>query len=140
MPIFKEEIEHLGHIISRDGIRVDPKENRRSKSWELQRNVKQVQSFLGLCNYYRKFVNGFAKIAAPLTNLTSKNNTLQWNKLECDSFNALNEDLTQAPVLKCADPGLEYQVTCDASDTGTGAFLTQTDEKGCRPVAYTSKS
>ncbi len=56
---------------------------------------------------------------------SQENNTFQWNKLESDSFNALKEALTQSPVLKCADIGLEYQVTCDASDTGTGAVLTQ---------------
>ncbi len=59
------------------------------------------------------------KIAAPLTNLTRKNIAFKWTQVQTDSFNALKKALTQAPVLKCADPDVEYQVTSDASDTGT---------------------
>ncbi len=67
------------------------------------------------------------KIAAPLTDLTKKKNPFKWEKQEENSFTELKRALTNAPVLKCADPKLEYQVTSDASDTGTGAVLTQTD-------------
>ncbi len=82
-----------------------------------------------------KFAKGFAKIAAPLTNLTRKQNWFKWTKIEKDSFEALKRALTNAPVLKCADPNLEYEVTSDASDTGTGAVLTQTNQNGCKPMA-----
>ncbi len=63
----------------------------------------------------------------------------KWENIENESCKLLKKTLTDTPVLKCADPGLEYEVTSDASDTGTGAVLTRTDKIGCRPIAYKSK-
>jgi len=134
-----QSIEYLGHVISKNGIQVNPKKIEAVKNWEAPENMKQVQSFLGLCNYYRRFVKDFAIIATPLSNLTRKNIPFQWRKLEVNAFEKLKEMLTQAPVLRCADPNLPYELTADASQTGVGAFLTQTDETGCRPVAYASR-
>lgn len=69
---FQTELEYLGHRISGEGIRVDPKTIIAVTEWDRPTTVKQIQSFLGLCNYYRKFVRDFAKIASPLTDLTKK--------------------------------------------------------------------
>ncbi len=77
MPVFERQVEYLGHIIDEYGIHVDPKKIEAVSKWETPNNIKQVQSFIGFCNYYRKFVNGFAKIAAPLTNLTRKEKFVQ---------------------------------------------------------------
>ncbi len=74
-----------------------------------------------------------------MTNLTIKDNSFKRENIENESFKSLKKVFTNTPVLKCADPGLEYEVTSDSSDTGTGAVLTQTDKMGCRPVVYTSK-
>lgn len=135
----KRQIEYLGHIISDKGIQVNPKKIESVKKWEPPTNVTQVQSFLGLCNYYRRFVKDFAKIATPLTNLTKKDVAFTWGAIEQNSFEALKDTLTKAPVLRCADPNLPYELTADASQTGVGAVLTQTDKDECRPVAYASR-
>src|SRR3954467_11121149 len=69
---FKESVEYLGHVISSKGIATDPKKVEAVKQWPVPTNIKEVQSFLGLCNYYRRFIEGYSKIAAPLTDLTYK--------------------------------------------------------------------
>ncbi len=81
------ELEYLGHIISGEGIRVDPRKINAVVDWEAPKNIKQAQSFLGLCNYYRKFVEGFAKIATPLSNLTRKKIPFQWKEEQENAFN-----------------------------------------------------
>ena len=136
---FKTEVEYLGHIISRDGIKVNPKKISAVSEWEPPDNVKQVQSFLGFCNYYRKFIKDFSKIAYPLTELTKKEKPFEWNENQQESFDELKKAMTNTPVLRCADPKLPYEVTTDASDIGIGGVLTQTDDSGARPVAYTSR-
>ena len=136
---FQKEVEYLGHIISEEGIKVNPKKVSAVLDWESPKNVKQIQSFLGFCNYYRKFVKDFSKIAYPLTELTKKDKKFVWTSKEQNSFDELKKAMTETPVLRCADPKLPYEVTADASDTGLGGVLTQTDDTGTRPVAYTSR-
>ncbi len=91
----KRQVEYLGHIIDGYGIHVDPKKIEEVSKWETPNNIKQVESFIGFCNYYRKFVTGFAKIAAPLTNLTRKNNSFKRTKSEKDSFESLKRALNK---------------------------------------------
>ena len=136
---FKKEVDYLGHVISEDGIKVNPKKISAVSDWEPPKNVKQIQSFLGFCNYYRKFVKDFSKIAHPLTELTKKAKAFTWTSKEQGAFDELKKAMTKTPVLRCADPKLPYEVTADASDTGVGGVLTQTDDSGSRPVAYTSR-
>ena len=136
----KHEIEYIGHVISNKGVQVNPKMIDSIKAREPPCNVTQVQSFLGLCNYFRRFVEDFAKIASPLSDLTKKEIPFKWEQAQQDAFNTLNGLLTKTPILRCADPNLAYEVTCDASQTGLGAVLTQSDETGCRPVAFSSRN
>ena len=70
---FLTEIHYLGHIISKDGIRMDPTKIRAIQEWPELKMVHEVRSFLGLCSYYRRFIRHFAEIAAPLHDLTKKN-------------------------------------------------------------------
>ena len=135
----KNNIEYLGHVIRDDGIQLNRKKIEAVKDWEAPQNMKQVQSFLGLSNYYRRFEKDFATIATPLTNLTRKDIPFQWRQTEEKAFELLKKKLTEAPVLRCADPSLPYQLTSDASETGVGAVLTQTDDSRCRPIAYASR-
>ena len=135
----KDSIAYLGHIITRDGITVDPKKVDAIRTWDIPQNLTQVQSFLGLCNYYRRFVKDFAKLGTPLSDLTKKDKPFEWGKEQQKSFDILKKRLTETPVLRCANPNLPYELTADASGTGIGAVLIQKDETGCRPVAYASR-
>ena len=101
---------------------------------------KQVQSFCGPCNYYRRFVKDFVTIATPLTNLTRTDIPFQWKQTEEKAFKLLKKKLTEVPLLRCADPYLPYQLTSDASETGVGGVLTQTDDKRCISIAYASRN
>jgi len=74
--------------------------------WEPPQNMTQVQSFLGLCNYYRRFVKDFAMISVPLSNLTKKDVKFEWKAEQQEAFDTLKKCLTTAPVLRCADPNL----------------------------------
>ncbi len=89
----------LGHVISKDGILVDPKKVEAIVNWERPKDVREIRSFLGLAGYYRRFIEGFSKLSLPMTRLTRKGATFEWTT-ECeDSFQELKRRLTTAPVL-----------------------------------------
>ena len=136
---FQHSVEYLGHIVSSNGVEPDPAKIKAIHEWKIPTNVKEIRSFLGLAGYYRRFIQDFAKIAAPLTDLTRKNIPYRWSLREGEAFNKLKELMTQAPVLQLADPNLEYKVTCDASDFAVGAVLSQEHEDGEHPIAFESR-
>ncbi|XP_073153203.1 uncharacterized mitochondrial protein AtMg00860-like [Henckelia pumila] len=93
------KVPFLGHIISKDGVEVDPCKVQAVKEWFVPRNASEIRSFLGLAGYYRKFIKGFSSIVVPLTALTKKNAKFFW-RAECqESFDVLKKALTSAPVL-----------------------------------------
>ena len=94
-----EQISFLGHIITGDGISVDPEKIEAIVHWKTPRNVTKIKNFLGLAGYYRRFIEGFSKIAKPLTNLTQKGVKFVWSEACEKSFQELKERLTSAPVL-----------------------------------------
>ena len=125
----------LGHVISGDGIFVDPKKIEAIVSWEQPKNVSEIRSFLGLAGYYRRFVEHFSLLAAPLTRLTRKGVKYEWSE-DCEqSFQELKTRLTMAPVLALPTPGVEYVVFSDASRQGLGCVLMQEG----RVIAYASR-
>ena len=145
---FKQEVEFLGHLVGTDGVRPDPKKISVVKEWPTPKTVTDLRAFLGLANYFRKFINKFSAIAAPLTNqlggnLSSrkaKNTYLKWDEKCQDAFEALKEALTSAPALKLPDFTKPFTVDAfelvtDASDYAIGAILTQDGQ----PVAYESR-
>jgi len=129
------EIAFLGHIVSADGIRVDPKKIEAVMEWKPPRNTTEVRSFLGLAGYYRRFVKGFSLIAAPMTKLLHKNVRFDWNDKCQTSFEKLKAMLTEAPVLTQPVSGKDFVVYSDASHNGLGCVLMQ--ER--KVVAYTSR-
>jgi hypothetical protein len=135
---FKDAVEYLGHIISAKGIATDPKKVEIIKTWPQPTNLKELQSFLGLCNYYRCFVADYSRIAAPLTDLTHKDTLYQWTTHTEQAFQALKEHMTQAPVLCIPSPDLPFLVTTDASDFAVGVVLAQDQGQGPQPVAFIS--
>ncbi|KAE9623441.1 reverse transcriptase family protein, partial [Parasedimentitalea maritima] len=93
------EVAFLGHIVSAEGIKVDPAKIEAVATWTTPTNVKEVRSFLGLAGYYRRFVEGFSGIARPLTSLLRKTTRFVWSDRCTQSFEELKRRLTSAPVL-----------------------------------------
>jgi len=137
----KEEVELLGHIISGSDVSTDPKKIKSIKEWSIPKNVKEVQRFFGLCNYYRRFVRNFAAIAKPLHALTKKGRKEVWSK-DCDtSFSILKKRLTSSPLLMHPDLTKPFIVEYDASNFAIGAVLSQYDnDNKLHPIAYFSRS
>ncbi|XP_016743234.1 uncharacterized protein [Gossypium hirsutum] len=115
----------LGHIVSVDGICIDPKKIEAILNWKQPKNVSEIQSFLKLAGYYRRFVEGFSLIVALVTKLLRKIAPLKWTNEQQASFEKLNAVLTQAPVLIQPEPGKDYVVCSDASHSGLGCVLMQ---------------
>ena len=106
--------------------------------WPKLKTVKEVKSFLGLAGYYRKFVKDFAKIAAPLTELTKEKVKWRWEAEEQKAFQDLKQAMSHTPVLIHANPDLLYTVTSDASGFAVGAVLSQDQGQGPQPIAFLS--
>ncbi|XP_052735054.1 uncharacterized protein LOC108319991 [Vigna angularis] len=120
-----KEVQFLGHIVSVGGISVDPAKVRAVMEWERPRSVTEVRSFVGLAGYYRRFIEGFSKIVAPLTQLTRKDQPFAWTDLCEERFQELKVKLTSAPVLIIPDTSKPFEVYCDASHQGLGCVLMQ---------------
>ena len=118
-----KEFSFLGHIVSVEGIRVDPTKIEAVVNWKPPQNVTEVRSFLGLADYYRRFVRGFSVIASPLTKLLRKGIKFEWTEKCQDSFEQLKGMLVEAPVLTQPTSGKEYTLYSDASGIGFGCVL-----------------
>ena len=130
-----DRVAFLGHVISVEGVSVDPKKIEAVVNWKPPKNVSEVRSFLGFAGYYRKFVKGFSKIAAPLTKLTRKDIKYDWVDACQQSFEELKGRLTSAPVLALPNGRDEFVVYSDTSRQGLGCVLMQND----RVIAYASR-
>ena len=110
----RSELLYLGHIVGAYGIRVDPAEIAAVSSWPVPKDLLEMRSFLGLTNYFKKFVQGYATRCRPLTNLTGKSVPFVWTA-ECNAaFNGLKQDLTTAPVLASPDNSKPFEVVTDS--------------------------
>ena len=134
-------IEYLGLIISEGHTEMDPVKVAGIMDWTTPTKVKEVQAFLGFCNFYRRFVKDFSKIAQPLFELTKKGKEWHWGSDQEKAFRTLKERFTSAPMLVMPDTRKPFRVECDASDFAWGAVLSQLEEDQLyHPVAYLSKS
>ena len=129
------ELEYLGHIVGRDGIKVDPRKVSAVVDWPIPKDVHQVRSFLGLANYFRRFIQGYSTMVGPLTSLTGKSTPWNWDEQCQAAFTKVKHSLVNAPVLALPNPDEPYEVICDASIIGLGAVLMQNG----RPVAFESR-
>jgi len=135
----RKETIYLGHIISENGISPDPSKLTAIKEFPTPKKVKDIQSFIGLAGYYRKFIADFSKIAKPLTKLTKKSEKFEWTAEQQNAFETLKKKLMTAPVLKYPDFTEEFIVTTDASAFAIGAVLSQGKVGNDRPIAYASR-
>jgi len=136
----KHEVQFLGYVVSKDGLKMDDKKVRVVKEWPTPTTVKEVQSFLGFANFYRRFIKDYSRITAPLTSLTAKDVPFAWGKAQQDAFNELKQRFTDQPILLVFDPDKPITVETDASDAALGACLSQSGPSGrLQPVAYHSR-
>jgi len=136
-----EEIEYLGHKIGSGRVTTDEDKTCKVSNAERPQTKKQVRSFMGLANYYWKFIPSFAEIAVPLTDLTKKGepNKVNWGEAQEKSFQTLKTLLTKSPILHLPDFNRSFIVRADASDVGVGAILLQDFDDGIFPISYASK-
>jgi hypothetical protein len=128
------KVSFLGHVLSGGGISVDPTRVQEVLDWKAPTTVIEVQSFLGLAGYYRRFILDFSKIAKPITQLLQKDEKFVWTPKCEEAFHTLQTLLTSAPVLAQPDIEKPFDVYCDASGTSLGCVLMQEG----RVIAYAS--
>lgn len=137
---FKENLEYLGHIISKDGCRPDPRKVECIDKYPQPKKLTHVQRFLGMINYYRRYIRDCAKIAKPLYNLSKKDQPFEWTH-ECETaFNELKSILINGVILQFPDFEKTFLVTTDASNFAVGAVLSQGEFFNDRPIQFFSKT
>ncbi|RHW30408.1 hypothetical protein D1B31_23760 [Neobacillus notoginsengisoli] len=137
----KTKVEFLGMIVSREGVRMDESKVKAILEWPVPRTVKHVRSFLGLANFYRRFIDNYAKVVKPLTDLTRKEVSMPnaWGTAQQEAFDTLKQRFTTAPILVYPDIDAEFRLETDASDYATGTVLSiKCPDGDYRPVAFSS--
>ncbi|KAG5726085.1 hypothetical protein E4T56_gene1635 [Termitomyces sp. T112] len=136
------EVEYLGVIVTPDSVRMDPTKVDAILNWPSPQNVKEVQSFLGFANFYRRFIDNYSRITKPLNRLTWKDTPWDWDS-KCQSvFLLLKKAFTSALVLRHFDPSLLIVLECDASDYAIAGILSQSNSGGkdLRPITFYTRS
>jgi predicted aspartyl protease len=137
----KSSIEYLGLLISREGISMDPVKLEGVQAWPTPKSVKDVRTFLGFSNFYRRFIVHFARTAEPLNRLLKKDTKWLWTQEHQEAFEGLKAAFMTAPVLILPDPEKQFWLEADASNFAWGAVLSQMGEDGkLHPVAFQAKS
>ena len=137
--LLQSQVKFLGHVISSEGVLPDPANVKKIQEWATPRTVKQVRAFLGMGNYYRRFIKSYSKIAKPLIDLTKKDRRFSWNE-DCQAaFRALKEALIGPDVMAFPQDDCEFVLDTDACDFSIGAVLSQKQNGRERVVAYGSK-
>ncbi|GJT81174.1 putative reverse transcriptase domain-containing protein [Tanacetum coccineum] len=128
------KVQFLGHVIDSEGIHVDPSKIESIKDWVLPKSPTEIHQFLGLASYYRQFIEGFSKIARPMTKLTQKSMKFDWGEKAEAAFQLLKQKLCSASILALPEGSENFVVYYDASHKGLGAVLMQKE----KVIAYTS--
>ena len=137
----KTELEFLGHIITREGIKPNPDKVAKVKNWPIPTDKTKVRGFLGLVGYYRRFIKNFSDIAKPLYNVSGSTRIFGWGEPQQQAFDKLKNELINHVVMKYPDFTKPFIVSTDASKIALGAVLSQEDENGQeRPIAFASKT
>src|SRR5271168_188458 len=136
-----DSVEYLGFILSKEGLKMDQSKVQTIQDWPEPRKVKDIQSFLGFANFYRRFISDYSAIVVPLTRLTRKGSPWNFSDTARKSFQALKSAFISAPVLTHWVPDRPIIVETDASDYALGAILSiQTDSGEIHPVAFHSRT
>ncbi|GJW71309.1 putative reverse transcriptase domain-containing protein [Tanacetum coccineum] len=129
------KVQFLGHVIDSQGIHVDPAKIESIKDWESPKTPMEIHQFLGLAGYYRRFIEGFSKIAKSMTKLTQKGVKFDWGDKQEAAFQLLKQKLCSAPILALPEGSEDFIVYCDASHKGLGALLMQRE----KVISYASR-
>ncbi|GJV26204.1 putative reverse transcriptase domain-containing protein [Tanacetum coccineum] len=129
------KVQFLGHVIDNKGIHVDPAKIESVKDWASPKTPTEIRQFLGLAGYYRRFIEGFSKIAKPMTKLTQKKVKFEWGDKQETAFQLLKQKLCSAPILALPEGSEDFIVYCDASKKGLGAVLMQRE----KVISYASR-
>lgn len=141
---FTDTTTFLGFVVGTSGISMDPKKVSAVTEWRSPTSVKELQSFLGFANFYRRFIEGYSRRVKPLTSLLSKNSTFVWKSEQQEAFESLKEAFCTAPILRHFDPDLETILETDASDSTISGILSQfvqyPNKRLLHPIAYFSRN
>ena len=137
--LLRSEVLFLGHVVGQEGVCPNPKITEAVKTWKVPSSVKDVQKFLGLCNYYRQYVKGFSEIASTLTSLTKKDSNFVWTDQCQHAFEELKNRLCKAPILAYPKPEGTFILDTDASNISVGGVLSQMQEGYEKVISYGSK-
>ncbi|GKF76399.1 putative reverse transcriptase domain-containing protein, partial [Tanacetum coccineum] len=129
------KVQFLGHVIDREGIHVDPAKIESIKDWASPKSPTEIRQFLGLAGYYRRFIEGFLKIAKPMTKLTQKKVKFVWGDKQEAAFQLIKQKLCSAPILALPEGSKDFIAYCDALKKGFGVVLMQRE----KVIAYASR-
>nr|GFC44916.1 putative reverse transcriptase domain-containing protein [Tanacetum cinerariifolium] len=129
------KVQFLGHVIDNQGIRVDPAKIESVKDWASPKTPTEIHQFLGLAGYYRRFMEGFSKIAKPMTKLTQKKVKFEWGDKQEAAFQLLKQKLCSAPILALPEGSKDFIIYCNDSNKGLGAVLMQRE----KVISYASR-
>ncbi|GKA30030.1 putative reverse transcriptase domain-containing protein [Tanacetum coccineum] len=129
------KVQFLGHVIDNRGIHVDPAKIESIKDWASPKTPTEIRQFLGLAGYYRRFIEGFSKIAKSMTKLTQKGVKFDWGEKEENAFQLIKQKLCSVPILALPEGSQDFVVYCDASHKGLGVLLMQRE----KVIAYASR-
>ena len=138
--LFKRKVYFLGHVVSGAGVEVQPEKVDAVNDWPTPTKVSELRSFLGLASYYRRFIDSFSVIAAPLYQLMRKDSRFTWRDEQQLAFEQLKVALTTSPVLGCPQSEGTFCLDTDASERGLGAVLSQEQGGNERVLAYASRT
>nr|GFD22827.1 putative reverse transcriptase domain-containing protein [Tanacetum cinerariifolium] len=128
------KVQFLRHVIDSKGIHVDPAKIESNKDWASPKTPTEICQFLGLLGYYRRFIEGFSKIAKSMTKLTQNNVKFYWGEKEEATFQPIKQKLCSTPILALPKGSKNFIVYCDASHKGLGVVLMQNE----KVIAYDS--
>ena len=130
----------VGYMVSTEGIDMDPAKVSAIVDWLVPKTVKEVQSYVGFANFYRKFINKYSSLASPLTSLTRKIAKFGWSPETEAAFRSLKQAFTTAPILQHFQPSQPLTLEADASDFALGCILSQPSANGdLHPICFYSK-
>ena len=134
----KTEVEYLGMFINRDSIHMDSSKVKAITDWPMPTTVHGVCSFLGLANFYRRFIKDYTTLAKPLTDFTQKDKAFTWGSVEANVFASLKTRFTTTPILAYPDNDCQFRLETDTLDFATGAVLSIQKDDKWHPVAFSS--